>query len=57
MIGKSLEEALLLLKDKKVEIVYNTSDKLANYDAQLVVGYKEENNIVTLIVSNFKLEV
>ena len=55
--GKTLEEALLLLKDKKVEIIYNTSNKLADYDAQLVVGYREEKDKVYLIVSNFKLEV
>ena len=57
MIGKTLEEALLLLKDKKVEIIYNTSNKLTDYDAQLVVGYREEKDKVYLIVSNFKLEV
>ena len=57
MIGKTLEEALLLLKDKKVEIIYNTSNKLADCDAQLVVGYREEKDKVYLIVSNFKLEV
>lgn len=56
-IGLDLNTALKLIKDKSVEIVNNNSNKLTDYDAQLVVGYKEIGNKVILTVSNFKLEV
>lgn len=56
-IGLDLNTALKLIKDKSVEIVNNNSNKLTDYDAQLVVGYKEIGNRVILTVSNFKLEV
>ena len=56
-IGLDLNTVLKLIKDKSVEIVNNNSNKLTDYDAQLVVGYKEIGNRVILTVSNFKLEV
>ena len=57
MIGVELSEALNILQGKKVVIIENSSDKLAEGFVQLVVGYKQVDDTIYLTVSNFKLEV
>ena len=57
MIGLEISEALNQLQGKKVVVIKNSSDKLAEGFVQLVVGYKQVNDVIYLTVSNFKLEV
>ncbi len=55
MLGLTLDHATKLLGDRQVEIIWNNTDKLAEYDSQLVVACREQNNKVILTISNFKL--
>ncbi len=57
MIGLEISEALNQLQGKKVVVIKNSSDKLAEGFVQLVVGYKQVDDVIYLTVSNFKLEV
>ena len=57
MIGLEISEALNQLQGKKVVVIKNSSDKLAEGFVQLVVGYKQVDHVIYLTVSNFKLEV
>ncbi len=57
MIGLEISEALNQLQGKKVVVIKNSSDKLADGFVQLVVGYKQVDDVIYLTVSNFKLEV
>ncbi len=55
MLGLTLEQATKLLGDKPVEIIWNNTDKLAEYDSQLVVACREQDDKVILTLANFKL--
>jgi len=57
MIGLEISEALNQLQGRKVVVIKNSSDKLAEGFVQLVVGYKQVDDVIYLTVSNFKLEV
>lgn len=57
MLGLTLEQATKLLGDRQVEIIWNNTDKLTDYDSQLVVACREQNSKVILTLSNFKLGV
>lgn len=57
LIGMSLSEALATVGDKEVFIIRNDSDKLKNYDDDLIVRVREEDNIIYLTVSHFMTKV
>lgn len=59
LIGKKLSEAEDILKDTPyhIEVVKTISDKQKEWDTMIVIRQNLSDNILTLTVSNFKLEI
>lgn len=57
IIGLELEQALKQLEGQNIEIIYNNSDKLTDFDSQLVVACRHQQNKIILVVCNMKLKV
>lgn len=57
LIGKSVEDAVAILKDTPYKIVQYFSNKQKKFDTEIVIRVTEENGVVVLTTGNFLINI